>query len=133
MPKRVSYAGSFEDMPLSVQRAARVPRDYVEKALCRPDAHPEYPSSYFTAEPTVTYLHGKQKVKGSVLLEWALTICHICPVQWECALVALEADERAGVWGDTLENLRSVTPAFIQTAKVQGVPVQVAIRSRSMA
>lgn len=121
-------------MPLSVQRAARVPRDYVSQALCRPDAHPGYPASYFTADPKAVIIQGGKRIKGAVLNEWALTICRICPVQWECALVAIEADECAGVWGDTLENLQRVRdrPEVIKLAQVQGIPVQVAIRNLAM-
>lgn len=121
-------------MPLSVQRAARVPRDYVEQALCRPEAHPQYPASYFTAESTAVFIHDGKRIKGAVLNEWALTICRMCPVQWECALVAIEAEESAGVWGDTLDNLRMVrnSPEVIVQAKAQGVPVQVALRRLAM-
>lgn len=117
-------------MPLSVQRAAAVPRDYYAQALCRPGVSPA-PSIAWTVEP------GKKKHRvagriydGETLVELALTTCRICPVQWECADAALRADERAGIWSDQLDNLWRIRdkPAVLVNAKAQGVPVQIAVR-----
>lgn len=130
MPRAASYSGSFEDMPLSVQRAATVPRDFYDEAMCRP-GRSEVISLAWIADPNQSYRLGTQRVKGTVLNSWALTVCHICPVQWECASAAIAADERAGVWGDTLDNLRALRNAGIQPLDLRRskVPVQDAVRA----
>lgn len=117
-------------MPLSVQRAAAVPRDYYTQALCR-SGRSETPSIAWTVEP------GKRKHRvaghvydGDTLIELALLTCRICPVQWECADAAIRAEEAAGIWGDTLDNLRVFrhTPNVLVQLKAAGMPVQVAVR-----
>jgi len=128
MPRVASYSGSFDEMPLSVQRAASVPRDYYAQALCRP-GESSTPSIAWTVEP------GKKQhvvagviYDGDTLVELALLTCRICPVQWECASVAIAADEKAGIWSDTLDNLRVFreAPDVLLVLKERGVPVQVA-------
>lgn len=130
VPRAASYSGSFDEMPMSVRRAALVPRDYYDQALCR-SGRSSTPSIAWTVEP------GKRKhlvagnlYDGDTLVEWALVTCRICPVQWECADVALRAEEAAGIWGDTLDNLRVFrnSPGVLMTLKSSGVPVQVAVR-----
>lgn len=130
MPRAASYSGSFEEMPLSVQRAAAVSRDYYDQALCRPGASDVIATAWI-ADPNKLYAIGNQMIEGSVLNEWALTICRTCPVQWECASAAIAAEEAAGIWADTLDNLRAVRkrPDVLERAKSSGVPVQVAVRS----
>jgi hypothetical protein len=117
-------------MPLSVQRAAAVPRDYYAQALCRP-GESSVPSIAWTVEP------GKKKhsvaghlYDGDTLVELALTTCRICPVQWECAAAAIAAEEAAGIWSDHLDNLRVFrrTPNVLLELKARGVPVQEAVR-----
>lgn len=132
VPRAVSYGGSFDEMPLAVQRAARVPRDYYDKALCR-DVDENIRIAWI-AEPKVRYKFGTQRILGSVLNEFALETCRMCPVQWECAATALEADEAAGIWSDTLDNLRLLRnrPDVLAKAKKRGVPVQDAVRKLVM-
>lgn len=131
VPRAASYSGSFDEMPIAVQRAAAVPRDYYAQALCRPGCS-ETPSIAWTVEP------GKQKhlvaghlYDGDTLVELALVTCRICPVQWECADAAIRAEEAAGIWADTLDNLRVFrnAPGALMELKTSGVPVQVAVRS----
>jgi len=131
MPRAASYSGSFDEMPLSVQRAAAVPRDYYDQALCRP-GESAVPSIAWTVEPgKKRHLVAGNMYDGDTLVELALTTCRICPVQWECATVALAADEAAGIWSDLLDNLKRVRnqPTILMKAKAQGVPVQIAVRS----
>jgi hypothetical protein len=117
-------------MPMAVKRAAAVPRDYYDQALCRPGIT-DVPSLAWIADPNQTYHLGTQRVKGSVLNDLALLVCQTCPVQWECASAAITAEEAAGVWADTLDNLRVLRrhPEALLRAKAQGVSVQVAVRS----
>jgi hypothetical protein len=129
MPRAASYSGSFEEMPLSVQRAAAVSRDFYADALCIP-SRTTHPSLAWIADPNKTYRLGSENVSGEVLIQWALTTCQICPVQWECASAALAAEEAAGIWADTLDNLRALRgrPEVLVQAKRRGVSVQVAVR-----
>ena len=96
MPRAASYSGSFEEMPLSVQRAAAVPRDFYAEALCRP-GRSDVVALAWIADPNQSYKLGTQRVKGTVLNAMALATCRICPVQWECASAAILAEEAAGI------------------------------------
>lgn len=117
-------------MPLAVQRAAAVPRDYYAQALCRPGVS-DVAALAWTADPNQSYKLGSERVKGTVLNALALTTCRICPVQWECAAAAIAAEEAAGIWADTLDNLKLLRndTTILLRAKAGGVPVQVAVRS----
>ena len=115
-------------MPLSVQRAASVPRDFYDDALCRTDTG--VVAAAWTVEPNQRVeLHGEW-VRGRVLNALALEVCRVCPVQWECATAAIQADEKAGVWGDTLDRLRKLHHDIevIALAKSANVSVQDAVR-----
>lgn len=129
MPRSASYDGSFDKMPLSVQRAASVDRSFYAKALCVNDV-PGVPRRAWLAVPGTKYRLGGNLYEGEKLIELALTTCLICPVQWECAWAAIEAGECAGIWADTLDNLRLVrrNKAKMDIARRQGTPVQVAVR-----
>ncbi|WP_373070175.1 WhiB family transcriptional regulator [Gemmatimonas sp.] len=128
MPRNASYSGSFDEMPLSVQRAASVPRDWYDQALCRNDNG--FVKWAWIAEEKVTYKLGTQKIKGHVLHDLALTVCAVCPVQWECALGAIQADERAGVWGEHVDRLRFIanSPHQAAQARAMGFTVQEAVQ-----
>lgn len=119
-------------MPLAVRRAAAVDRSFYDDALCRTDTG--VVREAWIAEPTRLYKLGSQRVRGEVMNRWAVEVCKTCPVQWECALAAITAGEAAGVWGDTLENLRRIRhrPEVISKAQARGTPVAVAI-SRAVA
>jgi hypothetical protein len=117
-------------MPLSVQRAAAVPRDYYSQALCRP-GESAVPSIAWTVEPgKKTYMVAGHRYDGDTLVELALTTCRICPVQWECASAAIAAGEAAGIWSDHLDNLRVFrnTPNILLELKARNMPVQEAVR-----
>lgn len=131
MPRAASYSGSFDEMPVAVQRAAAVPRDYYSQALCRPGGT-EVPALAWTADPNKTYMIGSNRMSGEKLNELAMTTCRICPVQWECAAVAIAADEAAGIWADTIDNLRRFrfAPEALVRAKARGIPVQIALTTR---
>lgn len=58
------------------------------------------------AESGRRYTLGGHSYRGEKLIELAMLGCSACPVQWRCAAAAIEADERAGIWGDTLDNIR---------------------------
>lgn len=128
VPRGVSYDGSFDEMPLSVRRAASVSRDFYTDALCR-TVNDEI-RFFWIADPRVRYGVGSQMIMGSVLNELALETCRLCPVQWECAITAIDADESAGVWGELLDYLRRVRNerVVIERARAEGVPVSVAVR-----
>lgn len=63
----------------------------------------------------------------------ALTLCAMCPVQWDCAAYALNADEPDGTWAMSLKDrkwLRKQPDAhkIVEQASFDGVPVQFAVR-----
>ena len=131
MPRHSSYSGSFDEMPLAVQRATSVPRDWYDQALCRNDHG--FVKWAWIAEERAVYRIGSQDIKGSVLHDLAATVCQVCPVQWECALGAIAADERAGVWGDHVDRLKFIarSPAQAQAARDMGFTVREAVRQLS--
>lgn len=104
MARSRSFDGSFDDMPLSIQRAASVDRSYYREALCINERN-QTPKVAWLATPGKKYRVGAHIFDGDKLIELALTTCSICPVQWECTRTAIEADERWGIWGDTLDNI----------------------------
>jgi hypothetical protein len=128
MARTRSFDGTFEDLPLSMQRAARANRDYYTDAACRKDTRPTRTIAW-VAVPGKKYQIGANVYDGEKLVELALLTCASCPVQWRCAAVAIEADEAAGVWGDTLENIRWLAKHtnhthVLEMAESTGVSVQ---------
>lgn len=116
-------------MPFSIRRAAEVDRSYYEDAACR-NLNGQ-PKIAWTAEPGRNYTYGGHKYRGERLIELARQTCAICPVQWECASTAIQAYESAGIWGDTIENIRwlarthpSNAVVKLEMAKSAGVTVQ---------
>lgn len=132
MARTRSFDGSFEDLPLSIQRAAAVDRSFYTDAACR-RVRPGSPQrSAWIAEPGRKYRVGGNIYDGDKLIEFALLTCGGCPVQWKCAAAAIEAEERCGIWSDTLENLRYLARrrnhrAILEMAESTGVSVQVTI------
>lgn len=106
MARVVSFGGDYNSLPLAMRRAHEADRTYVDQARCLPSGDSTQPRVIWTAEPERTYNVAGQKLKGSTLNEWAALECEMCPVQWECAIAAIVAEEPIGVWGDTAENLR---------------------------
>ena len=98
-----SFDGGFDDLPLSIQRALQVDRSFYTHAACRTERGT--PKIAWVASSGRKYQVGANYYSGDKLIELALTVCSTCPVQWQCANAALEADERAGIWADTLDNL----------------------------
>jgi hypothetical protein len=105
MARTRSFDGTFEDLPLSMQRAARVDRSFYVDAACRNEIR-NTPKIAWVAVPGKKYRVGANIFDGDKLTELALTVCAGCPVQWQCAAAAIEADESAGTWADTLDNIR---------------------------
>jgi hypothetical protein len=128
MARSRSFDGGFDDLPLSIQRALRVDRSFYAEASCRTNEHTA-PKIAWVASPGRNYKVGANRYSGEKLIELALSVCSTCPVQWQCASAALEADERAGVWSDTLENLhwlrrRGNHEVTLRMAQSAGVTVQ---------
>ena len=128
-----SFDGGFDDLPLSIQRALEVDRSFYADAACRTTANT--PKVAWVAMPNTKYHVGGNIYRGEKLIELALTTCTTCPVQWQCAATAIEADERAGIWGDSLDNLSWLRRKFpvdfaakIKMAQSTGVSVQRMIR-----
>ena len=123
-------------MPLSALRALSVDRDYYSEAACR--TTDMTPKAAWLAENGRSYPIGGQTYQGEKLIELALLGCATCPVQWRCAAAAIEADERAGIWSDTLDNIRWLSncgdhKTILEMAQSTGVTVQrtiVMLRSR---
>ena len=123
-------------MPLSALRALSVDRGYYNKAACR--TTDMTPKAAWLAEKGRRYSIGGHIYPGEKLIELALLGCSACPVQWTCASAAIKADERAGVWSDTLENLRWLSTlddheTILEMAQSTEVTVQrtiVMLRSR---
>lgn len=73
-------------------------------------------------------------VKGQAspreLIQVALMICHSCPVQYECAHYAVEAEIQAGTWSARLSNVkwmqrsRAKSHEYIDEAERAGVSVE---------
>ena len=132
MARTRSFDGSFEDLPLSIQRAALVDRSFYVDAVCRNEVRGT-PKIAWTATPGRKYMVGSNRYDGEKLVELALLSCTGCPVQWKCAAAAIDADEAAGVWGDTLDNLRWLGKRpdharVLEMAQSTGTPVQRTIR-----
>ena len=114
---------------MSIQRALSVDRSFYQDAACR-SADGSTPKVAWTASTGRKYRIGGHIYPGEKLIDLALLTCSGCPVQWECASAAIEADERAGVWADTLDNLnwlrrQEADPATtLEMAKSAGVSVQ---------
>lgn len=91
----------------------------------------------WTVEPSkfITLSDGK-RVKGSEMIAMALTVCHTCPVQWECTQWAVEVGECSGTWGVHPSDLQRLqgdpdrAVALIATAKRRNIPVQVAVQRK---
>lgn len=133
MARTRSFDGGYDDLPLSLRRAHDVDRSFYVNAACRTDQGT--PKVAWVAAPGEHHRVGAHIWKGSKLIELALSICSTCPVQWQCATAALDADERAGTWGDTLENLHWLRRRHpgdyakkIELAQSTGVSVQRTIR-----
>lgn len=94
MPRKQSYDGSFEDLPVSIRRALSVDRSWEVDAACR--GRGSWP---WVAEADRTYLIQGHRYSGVKLIELAMVTCQTCPVQWECAATAIRADEKAAIWG----------------------------------
>jgi len=114
-----------------MQRAAMVDRSFYVDAACRNDVR-NTPKKAWTAEPGKKYRIGANLYDGDKLIELALLTCSGCPVQWRCAAAAIEADEPAGTWSDTLVNIRWLgrRPDYqvaLDRAQLNGMPVQQAI------
>ena len=130
MARSRSFDGDYDDLPLSIQRALRVDRSFYDEANCRTVSGT--PRIAWVAAPGRTYTVGANRYSGEKLVELALLGCATCPVQWECSACAIEADERAGIWGDTLDNLKWLSrlgghEERLKKAKAAGVTVQRAI------
>ena len=133
MARSRSYDGGFDDLPLSIQRALKVDRSFYDHAACRTDAGT--PKIAWVAAPGQRYKVGANNYSGTKLIELAMTTCSTCPVQWQCAIAALDADERAGVWADSLDQLHWLRRTYprdyadkIEMAQSTGVSVQRTIR-----
>lgn len=131
--RTTSYDGNFEDMPVSVRRAMEADRSYYSQALCSTDTGS--PKIAWLAEPGRRYTYGGHTYRGERLIELARSTCALCPVQWDCAITAIEAGESAGIWSDTIENLRWLRRTYpidfaakIDMARSTGVTVQRAIK-----
>jgi len=130
MARSRSFDGDFDDLPLSIQRALEVDRSFYRDANCRTSSGT--PKIAWIAVAGRTYTVGANRYSGEKLIELALLGCATCPVQWECSACALQADERAGVWGDTLDNLKWLRrqgnhEAKLEMAKSAGVTVQATV------
>jgi hypothetical protein len=114
-------------MPLAALRALSVDRGYYADAHCRTPAMT--PKAAWLAESGRRYSIGGHSYRGEKLIELALLGCATCPVQWKCAAAAIEADERAGIWADSLDNLRWLAREtkyvdVLEMAESTGVTVQ---------
>ena len=114
-----------------MQRAAMVDRSFYVDAACRNEIR-STPKKAWTAEPGKKYQIGANIYDGDKLIELALLTCAGCSVQWKCATAAIEADESAGTWSDTLVNIRWLGrrpryQASLDLAQLKGVSVQQAI------
>ena len=131
MARTTSFDGAFEDMPISMRRAAEADRSYYPQAACRTTGNT--PRLAWTAEAGRKYKVGNMTYRGARLIELALEACRYCPVQWDCASTAIEAHESAGTWSDTIENVRwlgrqkNEHEKLIDMARSTGVPMQRAI------
>jgi len=88
--------------------------------------------SVWLVEPQERYKFGDTTIRGEQLLRVALGQCSLCPVQWDCASAAVEADEPWGIWSMSFEDLewvkrRSDPEGFIRDAQLRGQPVQFAV------
>lgn len=128
MARTRSFDGTFEDLPLSMQRAARVDRSFYVDAACRTDPSGT-PKIAWTTAPGRKHRVGGHIYDSDKLIELALLTCQGCPVQWKCAAAAIEADESAGIWADTLDNIRWLSRRtnpvnILEMAQSTGTPVQ---------
>lgn len=128
MARTTSFDGKFEDLPLSMQRAAQVDRSFYASASCRNDVRGT-PKIAWTVTPGKKYRVGANIYDADKLIELALLTCQGCPVQWRCAAAAIEADESAGTWADTLDNIRWLSrrsnwAVTLEMAQSTGTPVQ---------
>lgn len=128
MARTRSFDGTFDDLPLSMQRAARVDRSFYVDASCRNEVR-DTPKIAWIAVPGKKYRIGSNIYDGEKLTELALLTCSGCPVQWRCAAAAIEADESAGIWSDTLDNVRWLGrrprhERVLEMAQSTGVSVQ---------
>lgn len=135
MARTRSFDGSFDDLPVSMQRAANVDRSFYSDAACRNEVRGT-PKIAWTVAPGRKHRVGGNIYDADKLIELALLVCGMCPVQWQCAAAAIEADESAGTWADSLDNIRALSrrPNWrveLELAQSTGVSVQLLNRKQA--
>jgi hypothetical protein len=131
------YAGYTQGAPLPpyVARAHEYDDSWKDHALCTGHIKEGSPfrKAWITDAGTKHQL-GDQTVVGSTLIEVALTFCAMCPVQWDCAVWAINVREPCGTWAMPYEDLERCKAdpegalTRIARARVTGTSVQVAMR-----
>lgn len=123
---------SFEAglLPVYMQRAAGVKRDFMLHGKCRVGQH-SLPREAWTMDRKDKALQGEEP---ETWIRLALTICQSCPVQYDCTRFALQVDERWGTWGVDIIDLQWMKhtkrgPEIIDAAEALGVSVHVAVRN----
>lgn len=106
-----------------------------DRSACR-NSSPTIVAMFTCAEDETFELFGKRLSGFDVQTYLVAEYCHPCPVQWECARHAVqhEMDSRyTGAWAMLRRDLRWLAKrddplGFIDGAKVEAVPVSIAVR-----
>jgi hypothetical protein len=123
---------SFDVLPLYIQCALGVSRDWTDEARCRRPGQRDARSLWLVSSGEVLDFGGS-RYTGANLIQLALLTCLGCPVQWQCTRFALETWPNWGTWGVDISGLRwlkkrkAMGSALLDKAEEDGVPVQVAV------
>jgi hypothetical protein len=136
MPRFPGYTPGAP-LPPYVSRAHNYDDSWKNHALCTGHIKEGSPFRKAWITDAIT-MHpiGETVVSGKTLIDVALTFCAMCPVQWDCAIWAIEVRERCGTWGMPYERLEQAQKdpdtwiSRINAARVSGTSVQVAVRRK---
>lgn len=134
MPRSAGFTPGAQPPPY-VARAHQFDDSWKTQAVCTghiKDGSP-FRQAWIT-DRTTKHTLGSMTITGDTLIDVALTFCRICPAQWDCAIWAIQVEERCGTWAMPIETLLPLqrnqpkAVALIERARAAGTPVQVAVR-----
>lgn len=132
--------GGIDDLGVLLAAALHLDTDWKAYGKCRqwryeddPDGVIFRPSPWHGA--TKSIIVGDTKVSPREMVKVALSFCHGCPVQWDCARFAVAGLSQAGVWSMSIKKLKALqrnperAMALIHDAQDTETPMQVAVAS----
>lgn len=128
---RRAYDGDEQDFPTYILKILGRDRTWMERGACRD--HELARKRAWTCRTSDEITIGNLQLNPKELIKAALMVCAACPVQYQCALWAIEIEEEAGTWSMEHDHLlwlirQDDSEAIVHTARLQGEPVQVTVK-----